>query len=202
MRLGFSRFVRGFAAAALGAGIWGCASAPPPPSPAPERAPAAEAAPAPRAVELSWLVASKSVNVRETPSTKAASVAKLRKGARLTSFEEEDGWLHVKLAGTRTGWILKDLLRRDSGCLPDRKEVMLEPPTLRMSDAPGPKGKVVVEADIDETGRVRAVRVVTNETGSPERAESVKAEVMTVKFQPPVRTCRVSGFTYVYSRSF
>jgi TonB family protein len=79
---------------------------------------------------------------------------------------------------------------------------MIEPPMIRMSDVPGPKGKVVVEADIDETGSVKAVRVVTNETGSPERAEAVKAEVKTVKFQPPVRRCKVTGFTYVYAKTF
>ncbi len=108
----------------------------------------------------------------------------------------------MKLADTRTGWVRKDLLKKDDGCLPDRKEVLLEPPMLRMSDAPGPKGKVVVEADIDESGAVKTVRVVANETGSAERAEAVKAEVRTVKFQPPVRKCRVSAFTYVYSRTF
>jgi SH3-like domain-containing protein len=200
MRLRFLRLGRGIAAASLAAGLGGCASAPPPP-PAPEPAPAAEPAPAPQAAELSWLAA-KSVNVREGPSTKAATVAKLGKGARLTSFGEQDGWLHVKLADSRIGWVRKDLLKKDDGCLPDRKEVLLEPPMLRVSDAPGPKGKVVVEADVDETGSVKTVRVVANDTGSAERADSVKAEVMTVKFQPPVRRCRVTGFTYVYSRTF
>jgi hypothetical protein len=189
------------AAAALAAGLWGCASAPPPPPPAP----AAEPAPAPAAPEVSWLVTSKSANVRESVSTKAATMARLARGARLTSFEEKDGWLHVKLADTRTGWIRKDLLKKDDGCLPDRREVLLTPPMLRMSDgsgAPGPKGKVVVEADIDDKGDVRTVRVVKNETGSPERAEMAKREVQGVKFQPPVRKCRVTGFTYVYARTF
>lgn len=198
MRLRELRLVLGFA---LLAGLWGCASAPPPPPPAPEPAPAPEPEPAPQAAEVSWIVP-KTVNVRETPSTKAPTVAKAAKGARLTSFEEKDGWVRVKLADKRIGWVRKDLLKRDDGCLPDRKEVMLEPPMIRMSDAPGPKGKVVVEADIDETGSVKAVRVVTNETGSAERAEAVKAEVKTVKFQPPVRRCRVTGFTYVYSKTY
>ena len=111
----------------------------------------------------------------------------------------------MKLADTRTGWIRKDLLKKDDGCLPDRREVLLTPPMLHMSDgsgAPGPKGKVVVEADIDETGAVKAVRVVTNETGSPERAETAKSEVQGVTFQPPVKKCRVTGFTYVYARTF
>ena len=71
-----------------------------------------------------------------------------------------------------------------------------------MSDAPGAKGKVVVEADIDDKGDVRTVRVVKNETGSPERAEMAKSEVQGVKFQPPVKKCRVTGFTYVYARTF
>jgi hypothetical protein len=193
------------AAAALAAGLWGCASAPPAPPPAPEPTQAAEPAPVPPPSEVSWLVTAKSVNVRDSASTKAATVARLARGARLTSFEVKDGWLHVKLADTRTGWIRKDLVKKDDGCLPDRRAVLLTPPMLRMSDgsgAPGPKGKVVVEADIDETGAVEAVRVVTNETGSPERAEMAKREVQGIKFQPPVKKCRVTGFTYVYARTF
>ena len=194
------------AAAALTAALWGCASAPPPPPPPPEPAPSAEPAPGPPASEVSWLVTSKSAIVRENASTKAATVARLARGTRLTSFEEKDGWLHVKVADTRTGWIRRDLVKKkDDGCLPDRHEVLLTPPMLRMSDgsgAPGPKGKVVVEADIDETGAVSALRVVKNETGSPERAEMAKSEVQGVKFQPPVKKCRVRGFTYVYSRTF
>jgi TonB family protein len=195
-------------AAVFAAGLWSCASAPPPSPPVPEPAPAPVPEPAPVMAEVSWLVGSKSVNVRETASTKAASVARLSKGARLTSFEEKEGWLHVKLADTRTGWIRRDLLRKDDGCLPDRREVLLTPPMLHMSEgsgAPGTagaKGKVVVEADIDEKGNVRSVRVVRNETGSPERAETAKSEVQGVTFQPPVKKCRVTGFTYVYTRTF
>jgi hypothetical protein len=91
---------RVFAAASLAAfaaGLWGCASAPPPPRPAPEPPPATEPAPPPASVDVSWLVTSKSVNVRETASTKTPTVARLNKGARLTSFEEKDGWLPAKL---------------------------------------------------------------------------------------------------------
>ena len=193
------------AAAVLAAGLWGCASAPPPPPPAPEPAPAAEPAPTPAAVEVSLLVTAKTANVREDASTKAATVARLKKGDRLTAVEEKGDWWRVKLRDTRAGWIRKDLVKKDDGCLPDRREVLLTPPMLHMSDgsgAPGPKGKVVVEADIDETGAVKAVRVVTNETGSPERAEMAKREVQGVKFQPPVKKCRVTGFTYVYARTF
>jgi hypothetical protein len=150
-------------------------------------------------------VIAKTANVREDASTKAATVATLKKGDRLTAVEKKGEWWRVRLKDTRAGWIRKDLVKNDDGCLPDRREVLLTPPMLHMSDgsgAPGPKGKVVVEADIDETGAVKAVRVVTNETGSPERAEMAKSEVRVVKFQPPVKKCRVTGFTYVYARTF
>jgi hypothetical protein len=196
------------AAAVLAAGLWGCASAPPPappPPPAPEPAPepAAEAAPA----ETAWIVAAKTANVRDSASTKSGTVAKLKKGDRLTGYEEKDGWLRVKLKDTRAGWIRRDLLRKDDGCLPDRREVLLTPPMVHMSEgsevgAAGAKGKVVVEADIDDTGKVKAVRVVQNDTGSPDRAETAKSEVQGVSFQPPVKRCRVTGFTYVYTRTF
>jgi hypothetical protein len=194
--------------AVLAAGLWSCASAPPPappPPPAPEPAPE-PIAEAP-AAETAWVVTAKTANVRDSASTKAGTVAKLQKGDRLTGYEEKDGWLRVKLKDTRAGWIRKDLLRKDDGCLPDRREVLLTPPMLHMSDgagAPGTagKGKVVVEADIDENGKVRSVRVVTNETGSPERAEMAKSEVQGVTFQPPVKKCRVTGFTYVYTRTY
>jgi hypothetical protein len=191
------------AAGALAAGVWGCASAPPLPPPAPEPAPAAEPAPAP--AEVSLVVIAKTANVREDASTKAATVAKLKKGDRLTAVEKKGEWWRVRLKDARAGWIRMDLVKNDDGCLPDRREVLLTPPMLRMSDGSGglgPKGKVVVEADIDETGAVKAVRVVTNETGSPERAETAKSEVQGVKFQPPVKKCRVTGFTYVYARTF
>jgi SH3 domain-containing protein len=193
------------AAAALAAGLWGCASAPPPPPPAPEPAAVVQRAPEAPPSEVSWLVTSKSANIRENASTTAPPVARVRRGVRITSFEEKDGWLHVKLADARTGWIRKDLVQKDDGCLPDRREVLLMPPMLHMSDGSGataPKGKVVVEADIDETGAVKAVRVVTNETGSAERAEMATREVQGVRFQPPVKKCRVTGFTYVYARTF
>ena len=50
-------------------------------------------------------------------------------------------------------------------------------------------------------GKVKAVRVVQNDTGSPERAEMAKSEVQGISFQPPVKRCRVTGFTYVYTRT-
>ncbi|HEX7527936.1 MAG TPA: hypothetical protein VF425_02425, partial [Thermoanaerobaculia bacterium] len=65
------RLLAATVAAVFAAGLWSCASAPPPPPPAPEPAPAPEPEPSPVAAEISWLVGSKSVNVRETASTKA-----------------------------------------------------------------------------------------------------------------------------------
>ena len=195
------------AAAALATGLWGCASAPPPQPPARESAPA-ETAQTPAVATLSgavYLVTAKSANLRESPSTSSAALGRLTKGDQIALLEEKNDWLRVKLADARIGWVRRDLVKKDDGCLPDRREVLLTPPVLRMSDAPGAagaKGKVVVEADVDDKGDVKAMRVVKNETGSPERAEMAKSEVQGVKFQPPVKKCRATGFTYVYTRTF
>ena len=192
-------------AVALAAGLWGCASTPPPSSAA-EQVPAETAkTPAETPSGAVYLVTAKRANLRESPSTSSTTLGRLRKGDRIAFLEEKDGWLRVKMANAQVGWVRHDLVRKDDGCLPDRREILLTPPILHMSDgsgAPGPKGKVVVEADIDETGAVKAVRVVANETGSPERAETAKQEVQGVTFQPPVKRCRVTGFTYVYTRTF
>ena len=113
----------------------------------------------------------------------------------------------MKLKDTRAGWIRKDLLKKDDGCLPDRREVLLTPPMLRMSDGSGAPGRDRKERSSSrptstKPEKSRSVRVVTNETGSPERAEMAKSEVQGVTFQPPVKKCRVTGFTYVYTRTF
>jgi hypothetical protein len=193
------------AAAALAACLSGCASAPPPPPPAPERVPAeTPEKPADTTAGAVYLVAAKTANLRKSPATSSATLGRLKKGDRITFLEEKNDWLRVKAANEQIGWVRRDLVRKDDGCLADRKELLLLPPMLHMSEAgaPGAKGKVVVEADIDDKGDVKAVRVVMNETGSPERAETAKSEVLGVKFQPPVKKCRATGFTYVYTRTF
>lgn len=187
----------------------GCAAAPPPAPPAAAAPPETAEKPAdPGPAETVYLVVAKSVNVRESASASSATLSRLKKGDRITLQEEKGEWLRVKLSNTQVGWVRRDLVRKDDGCLADRREVLLTPPMLHMSEGagasgtPGPKGKVVVEADIDEKGNVAAVRVVKNETGSPERAEMARIEVQGVTFRPPVKKCRVTGFTYVYTRTF
>jgi Bacterial SH3 domain len=194
------------AATAFAAGLWGCASAPPPPPPAREPVPAeTQEKPADTtSTGAVYLVAAKTANLRKAPAASSAALGRLKKGDRITFLEEKDDWLRVKLANEQIGWVRRDLVTKDDGCLPDRREVLLTPPMLHMSEAgaPGARGKVVVEAEIDDKGDVGAVRVVKNETGSPERAEMAKSEVQGVKFEPPVKRCRVTGFTYVYTRTF
>jgi uncharacterized protein YgiM (DUF1202 family) len=202
------RRTRALAALALAAALGRCATAPPPsPPPEPVPAPAPAAPPETGPPETTWIVTAKSANVRERASTESGTVARLKKGDRLVGLEEDNGWLHVKLKDTRAGWIRKDLLKKDEACQADRRELLLMPPMLHMSESgasgtAGGKGRVVVEADVDDKGDVQAVRVVKNETGSAERAEMAKSEVKGVKFQPPVKKCKATGFTYVYTRTF
>ena len=180
-----------------------CASAPPPPSPAPAPEPAPEAAPAPAPAEpIPYVVKSAKTQLREGPSTKASVLARLGKGEKVTGVEEKEGWVLVKLRDTRVGWIRKDLLVKDAPCPADRPPVVLTQPPIRISDGTGPKGRVVVEGSVDAGGKVTAVKVTENPSGSPELADRAKSELLLMTFTPAVKNCRVVPFTYVYARNF
>jgi TonB family protein len=73
---------------------------------------------------------------------------------------------------------------------------------LRISDGTPAKGRVVVEGSVDPSGKVTAVKVTENSSGSPELAEAAKSELMLMTFTPAVKNCRTVPFTYVYARNF
>ncbi len=192
------------AAAIVGAALLvRCASAPPPPPPAPAPEPAPEPAPAAAPAEpVPYVVKNSKTQLRESPSTKTSVLARLGKGEKVTGIEERDGWVLVKLKDTRVGWIRRDLLAKNAPCPADRPPVVLTQPPLRIEGGTGPKGRVVVEGSVDARGKVTAVTVTENPSGSPELAEKATSELMRMTFTPAVKNCRVVPFTYVYARNF
>jgi uncharacterized protein YgiM (DUF1202 family) len=192
------------AAALAGAAlIFRCASAPPPPPPAPAPEPALEPAPAaPGSEPVPYFVKNAKTQLREGPSTKSSVLARLGKAEKVTGIEEKDGWVLVKLKDTRVGWIRKDLLVKDAPCPADRPPVVLTQPPLRISDGTGPKGRVVVEGAVDVSGKVTAVKVTENPSGSAELADRAKSELLLMTFTPGLKNCKIVPFTYVYARNF
>jgi uncharacterized protein YgiM (DUF1202 family) len=160
----------------------------------------APAAPAHEPVPYS--VKNAKAQIREGPSTKASVLARLGKGEKVTGIDEKDGWVQVKLKDTHVGWIRKELLVKDAPCPADRPPGVLTQPPLRISDGTGPKGRVVVEGSVDLSGKVMAVKVTENPSGSAELADKARSELLMMTFTPAVKNCKLVPFTYVYARNF
>jgi len=175
-----------------------CATPPPPPPPPPPVVlePAPPAAPAPREV---LTVTAGRLNLRQTPSKQASIVAKVRQGARLEKLGEQGAWVEVR-AGDESGWVMKQYVRSEGLCPPDREmEILDEPPAVFGEVS---HGKVVLEARVDETGVIRSVKVTENTAKAPAFAALAEEDLRKFKFAPPVKRCKPVGFTYIYTRNF
>lgn len=75
----------------------------PQPSSPPSKTPEVTQPPAQRTTEIVLA----SVNLRKEPSMKAKIIRVLKKGTKLTVFEEKTGWLRVRLEDGAEGWVGK-----------------------------------------------------------------------------------------------
>jgi hypothetical protein len=184
--------------------VTSCRSTAPPPSPEPPPpAPVAAVPEAPAApVQEVVQVTGSTLNVRRDASTRAAVVARVRRGQRLVVLGRDGDWVRVKLPAGGEGWASARYLRADAPCPGDKADAQL------LSDVPlsfteGPAvGKVVIEASVDASGNVASTRVVSDTTGIPELVRRAEGEVRALKFSPPVRNCRPVPFVYTYTRNF
>jgi TonB family protein len=147
-------------------------------------------------------VTSRVLNLREEPSAKSAALGQLKKGDKVLLAEERGGWVRVKLPDSRIGWVDARYVRKGAEpCLADRPFGILSEPPLRVS-ADGPRGRVVVEAEVDPDGIVKKTKVVSNASGNAELAARAEGELKQMKFVAPIRNCRVQTFIYTYARNF
>lgn len=190
-------FAAPLAAATLLVLLPACATSPPPPPPPP---PVVEPAPAPPpAPQETLTVTAGRLNIRQTPSKQAPIVAKVRQGIRLEKLGGQGAWVEVR-SGDVTGWVMAQYVRSEGLCPPDREmEILDEPPAVFGEVS---RGKVVLEALVDESGTIRSVKVTENTTGDQAFAALAEEGLRKFKFSPPVKRCKPVGFTYIYTRSF
>ena len=152
------------------------------------------------------------LNVREKPTTDAAIVRQVKRGAALSVLGGEKGWLRVKLASGETGWVAERFVLRPGerpartasrrgGCPADSDFAFVETPQLSFSEDPRP-GMVVVEANVNTKGVVTSTKVLSNTTGDEALAFLAEREIRTAKFDPPIRSCVPRAFIFTYKRTF
>lgn len=192
------RLRTGLVALSMLGGLAACkTAAPPPPVPA---APAAEVEPAPPQEYVR--VTCSRLNVREQPTTSAATVARVKKGERLEVLDREGEWVRVALADGATGWVHGKYVQSDQPCTPDKATAdLLSGVPLSFTEGQS-VGTVVLDANVDATGSVVSTKVVRDTTGIPELVQRAESEARELKFSPPVRNCRPVPFIYTYTRNF
>jgi uncharacterized protein YgiM (DUF1202 family) len=202
-----------FAALAAIALLAACSSAPPPAStPAPQAPPATPPAPANSSIGAVTVTAS-ALNVRRDPSTSGDVITMVKRGQRLTLLASTESWMKVRLESGETGWVSAQHVTRDGapskaaarprkgGCPADSDYAFATAPVPTFSDS-GAHGLVVIEADVDASGRVTGTRVISNSTGDETLAFLTQREIKGAKFIAPIRNCVPRAFIFTYKRTF
>ncbi len=181
----------------------GCKTAapPPPPPPAPPEAPPV-GQPQPAPPQQMVRVTGSRLNVRSQPSTSAATVARVKRGEKLPVLGRDGEWVQVRLADGTSGWVSGRYVASDTPACAEKPNADL------LSDVPisfhegAAIGRVVIEATVDETGKVTATKVVQDTTSIPELQARALVEVRAFRFSPPVHDCKPQAFVYTYTRDF
>jgi hypothetical protein len=193
------------AAAALCLVAAACATAPPAaaPPPSPEAAPAAREAVPPSPPPPVYLrVTGSRLNVRESPSTQARTIARVARGTRLARLSEQGEWVEVALADGARGWVHGGYVSPEPECPPDSREPSLLSDPVVGFVAGARRGTIVMEATVSKSGEVVAVETKENTTGSAEQEAVAAEELKRLRFAPFIRNCRPVSFIYVYTRRF
>lgn len=201
-----------FAAPAAIALLAACSSAPPP-APAPTSEQPAAATPAPAASIGIVTVTASALNVRRDPSTTGDVITMVKRGQKLTLLASTESWMKVRLESGENGWVSSQHVTRDGAapkpaarprkgsCPADSDYAFATTPVPTFSDS-GAHGLVVVEADVDTSGRVTSTRVVSNSTGDEALGFLTQKEIKGAKFVAPIRNCVARAFIFTYKRTF
>ena len=184
---------------------------PPPTTPAP--------APFEEKVAGTVRVTASALNVRGEASGDADVIAQAKKGDVLEVLASDESWTKVRLDGGRVGWVASRFVssgdgraagsgsagrtaaRRKGGCPADSDFAFLQAPVLAFSDRGG-HGLVVVEANVNASGKVTSTKIVSNGTGDEALGHLAEREIATAKFSPPIRNCVARSFIFTYRRTF
>ncbi len=152
------------------------------------------------------------LNVRRDPSTTADVLALAKKGETLALLASTESWMKVRLESGETGWVSSQHVTRDGapaksasrgrkGCPADSDFAFAAAPLPTFSDS-SKHGLVVVEADVDTSGKVTGTRLISNSTGDEALGFLTQREIKSARFIAPIRNCVPRAFIFTYKRTF
>lgn len=124
--------------------------------------------------------------VREQPNDTAAVITTYSNGEAISILTDKGEWVEVR-TGDRAGWAKKSELTTAEGKVdaeenPQPKFKVMPMPVT----APGSRGEIYIEADVNTDGEVVSTRIITNTTGSFALAAQNEAALKKAKFHPTV----------------
>jgi uncharacterized protein YgiM (DUF1202 family) len=149
--------------------------------------------------------------VRRDPSASGEVLTMVKRGEKLALLASTESWMKVRLESGETGWVSSQHVTRDGapakpaksrkGCPADSDYAFATTPVPNLSDRSA-HGLVVVEADVDVSGRVTSTRVISNSTGDETLGLLTQREIKGAKFIAPIRNCVPRAFIFTYKRTF
>lgn len=136
--------------------------------------------------------------VREQPNDTAAVITTYSNGEAISILSEKGEWVEVR-TGDRAGWAKKaDLTTADAKTQneedPQPKFRVMAMPV----SAPGARGEIYIEADVNTDGDVVATRIITNTTGSATLASQNEAALKSARFHPIIVKGERQKFKYYH----
>jgi uncharacterized protein YgiM (DUF1202 family) len=147
-------------------------------------------------------VGSPELNVYKEADDKSPLLMTYQNGEAISVLVEKGEWVEVR-TGDRTGWAKATDLTTAEG-----KEAAEEVPTPKFKTmpmpvtAPGTKGEIYFEADVNSDGEILSVKTISNTTGSDALASQNAAALRSSKFYPIVVKNERKPFKYYHKVTY
>lgn len=150
-----------------------------------------------------YYVAVPDLQIRKTPSPNAEVIATFHEGEPVTVLAKQPSWIELRIDSDLSGWAAESEL---SVTEPSNESSNSGPGGVRFKKRPsavvvpqgGIKGEIVLEAQVDERGRVSGVRTISNSTGSKPLEIRNAEELRNAEFFPMRESGRIVPFVYEY----
>ena len=133
----------------------------------------------------------------------AAVIATYQNGEAIPVLADKGEWVEVR-TGDRAGWAhAADLT--DAAGKKAQDETLLQPKFRVMPlpvSAPGARGEIYFEANVNSDGDVTDVKVITNTTGSEALANQNAAALRSAKFYPIIQKSSRRPFKYYHKVTY
>jgi uncharacterized protein YgiM (DUF1202 family) len=142
------------------------------------------------------------LNVHAQPNPQAEVIATYQSGEAVSVLARQEEWSEIR-TGSRTGWVRNSELvtaeqKNQAEEAPSPKFVRVPMPV----SAPGAKGAIYIEADVNTDGDVVSTRIISNTTGSQALAFQNAEALKTAKFEPIVVKGERKAFKYYHNVSY